>query len=253
MENNKKLTTQDVLNIFDKITTECKQIMIAKNSDYTGKDGNQPFANFERCEYLGLCDTKIGMMVRMSDKFCRLCTYTKTGKLMVPGEGFEDAIKDMINYLILFYAKLEEENMSNSVAKQKTEQEKIDSVKTVLPEQRITPVLPSSVQPELFSQLPKDLTPEQEEEIRSLFDNVTDPNQIPIFEAAEVDIEKAVKILERDTKTATATNVVEASASEPLIQYGVVTQNGDFPPGAKTTLNLDTLNHIDKIKAQLSK
>lgn len=106
---NKRFTTPEILEIFDKLTTDCKNIMKVKNSDYTGTKGDQPFANFERCEYLGLCNTKIGMLVRMSDKFCRLITYCKSGKLMVPGEGYEDAVKDMINYLVLFYAFLLEE------------------------------------------------------------------------------------------------------------------------------------------------
>lgn len=165
----KRFTTPDLLQIFDKITTECKGIMQVKNSDYTGTKGDQPFANFERCEYLGLCDTKIGMLVRMSDKFCRLITYCKSGKLMVPGEGYEDAVKDMINYLVLFYAYLLEEQMRVSNMKH-------DNVAT---------------------------DPISEEELERILKNVSLAKEIVVPDnvGVKIDLKHALKSMERQEET----------------------------------------------------
>ena len=76
--------------------------MKQKNHDYAGKGGEKPFANFERCEAMGVCSTERGFLVRVIDKVSRLSTFVDAGELKVNGEGFEDAVLDIINYMILF-------------------------------------------------------------------------------------------------------------------------------------------------------
>ena len=88
----------------------CKEsldIMVQKNADYAGADGNSPFANFERTEAMGICSTEQSFLVRMIDKMSRLSTFANTGKLKVTNEGYKDAVSDLINYLILFTAYVE--------------------------------------------------------------------------------------------------------------------------------------------------
>ncbi len=86
------------------ITDQALAIMRMKNNDYAGKSGTTPFANFERCEAMGICSTEIGFLVRMTDKLSRLSTFATDGKLIVTNESYEDAILDIINYCILFSA-----------------------------------------------------------------------------------------------------------------------------------------------------
>jgi len=80
------------------------KLMEVKNNDYAGSSGTTPFANFERCEAMGICSTQVGMLVRITDKLSRLSTFTADGKLLVSNEGYEDAILDIINYCVLFSA-----------------------------------------------------------------------------------------------------------------------------------------------------
>mgnify|MGYP001227287601 FL=1 len=91
----------------------CEQaisIMKKKNHDYAGKDGDQPFANFERTESMGVCSTEQGFLVRVVDKVSRLSTFCSAGELKVDNEGYEDAILDIINYMVLFSAYLTDKN-----------------------------------------------------------------------------------------------------------------------------------------------
>lgn len=85
--------------------------MKKKNHDYAGNSGEQPFANFERCEAMGICNTEQGFLVRITDKVSRLSTFANAGKLVVDNEGYRDAILDIMNYCVLFsaYVKSKEE------------------------------------------------------------------------------------------------------------------------------------------------
>ena len=53
-------------------------LMQRKNNDYAGKGGDEPFANFTRCEAMGICRTEAGMLVRMTDKMSRLSSFVES-------------------------------------------------------------------------------------------------------------------------------------------------------------------------------
>jgi hypothetical protein len=95
------MTREDLLRHHTELCEKAKAIMVNKNHDYTGNQGNSPFANFERCEAMGLCSTEVGLLVRVTDKVSRLSTFANCGKLKVENESYEDAILDIINYCIL--------------------------------------------------------------------------------------------------------------------------------------------------------
>jgi hypothetical protein len=86
------------------LTDRALEIMKMKNNDYAGKGGDTPFANFERCEAMGICSTESGMMIRVIDKISRLSTFIADGKLLVTNESYQDAVLDIINYRVLFSA-----------------------------------------------------------------------------------------------------------------------------------------------------
>jgi hypothetical protein len=95
------MNREELLRHHTELCEKAKAIMVNKNHDYTGNQGASPFANFERCEALGLCSTEIGVLVRVTDKVSRLSTFANCGKLKVENESYEDAILDIINYCIL--------------------------------------------------------------------------------------------------------------------------------------------------------
>lgn len=86
------------------LTEAAFKIMQAKNNDYAGSKGDNPFANFQRCEAMGICSAEQGFLVRIVDKVSRLSTFAQDGKLAVTNESYEDAILDIMNYCVLMSA-----------------------------------------------------------------------------------------------------------------------------------------------------
>lgn len=89
------------------LCTRSFELMQRKNADYAGRGGDEPFANFTRCEAMGICKTEAGMLVRMTDKMSRLSSFVESGTLAVKDESVEDTCLDLINYSVLFYAFLQ--------------------------------------------------------------------------------------------------------------------------------------------------
>jgi len=89
---------------FKEILAEMNRIHEAKDHDYAG---DVPFSNFRKSESFGVPAWK-GAMVRMSDKWSRLCTLA-TKDAMVKDEKFEDTLLDLANYALIIYILREEE------------------------------------------------------------------------------------------------------------------------------------------------
>lgn len=93
-------------------------LMKRKNADYTNSaNAEEPncFANFTRCESMGICTAEQGFLVRITDKLSRLSTFTTSGELQVKDESVKDTILDLINYSVLFLAYLDQERkLTNS-------------------------------------------------------------------------------------------------------------------------------------------
>ena len=101
------MTRDDLLKFHEEICQTARDLMNLKNRDYAGDEGNEPFANFTRCESMGICETEQGFMVRVTDKMSRLSSFLKSGKMHVEDESFSDTIVDVINYMVLFAAFIE--------------------------------------------------------------------------------------------------------------------------------------------------
>jgi hypothetical protein len=98
------MNRQELFQHHQQLCTSALELMKKKNHDYAGNSGETPFANFERCEAMGICSTEAGFLVRLTDKLSRLSTFSSAGKLTVDNESYEDAIIDIINYCVLFSA-----------------------------------------------------------------------------------------------------------------------------------------------------
>lgn len=70
----------------------------AKNTDYAGSD--DAFKNFRLAEHLGVTDTARGILVRMSDKFQRICNLIDRDNA-VADEKIEDTLKDLAIYSVI--------------------------------------------------------------------------------------------------------------------------------------------------------
>jgi hypothetical protein len=116
--------TQDLLSHHKDLCKLARDLMSIKNHDYAGSKGDTPWMNFQRSEEMGICSTEQAFLVRITDKISRLITFTNNGVLLVKGEGVEDSIIDLINYLVLFSAFLNNK-------KDKQEAAEIDSISEV--------------------------------------------------------------------------------------------------------------------------
>ena len=105
------MNREDLIQHHEYLCKTALELMKKKNHDYAGNSGKTPFANFERCEAMGICSTEAGFLVRMTDKLSRLSTFADAGKLQVDNEGYNDAIVDIINYCVLFSAYVKSKDL----------------------------------------------------------------------------------------------------------------------------------------------
>jgi hypothetical protein len=93
------MTIDELMTLHESTCQEARDIMRAKNHDYTS-GSKDPFANFRASEAMGVAPI-VGILVRSIDKFQRIRSFVEQGELKVAGEPVDDAIRDVINYMIL--------------------------------------------------------------------------------------------------------------------------------------------------------
>lgn len=89
---------------FKQLFDKCLGVMQKKNADYSSSNANA-FRNFEAVENFGITGVKEGIMVRLTDKFTRICNLLKKDPLVVD-ESLQDTIEDAINYLAILHARI---------------------------------------------------------------------------------------------------------------------------------------------------
>ncbi len=92
---------------FKNLLNELEELHNRKGHDYSGDDDRS--SNFYLTEQMGIPAWK-GCLVRMSDKFARLCQFAKTEELKVKDESVIDTLKDMAVYSLLCIMLFEEKN-----------------------------------------------------------------------------------------------------------------------------------------------
>ena len=95
------MTRDELLQNHQKLCEEARALMELKNRDYAGNGGTEPFANFTRCEAMGVCTTEQGFLVRIVDKLSRMSSFIESGTMHVENESFHDSCVDIINYMVL--------------------------------------------------------------------------------------------------------------------------------------------------------
>lgn len=91
-------TREELLALHEELCDRGRRIMQAKNQDYTA--GGGVFDNFKNSEVFGV-PGELGLLLRVMDKLMRLKSFLVNGILVVKGEGVEDAIIDVINYMVM--------------------------------------------------------------------------------------------------------------------------------------------------------
>lgn len=103
------MNRHELIEYHAEICREARALMERKNHDYAGEEAKNPWMNFERSEIMGVCKTEQAFMVRILDKVSRLITFIEAGELQVKEEGVQDSIVDIINYMVLFGAFIEDQ------------------------------------------------------------------------------------------------------------------------------------------------
>lgn len=104
----KVVTAENLLKHTELLFQKCHGVMKKKNADYSASDVNA-FRNFEAVEYFNVTDAKTGMLVRMTDKYARICNLLHLKEGQVKDEAIQDTIEDFINYLAILHCRLENE------------------------------------------------------------------------------------------------------------------------------------------------
>jgi len=101
-----EMTKDEYLKLADETLAEVLMLVTKKNNDYTAGTAD-PFNNFRLATMEGVTP-ETGLMIRVQDKMQRIRTYINSGSLLVTGEGYEDAIHDIIGYMLILKGLLVE-------------------------------------------------------------------------------------------------------------------------------------------------
>lgn len=90
---------------FNQMLDELKDLHERKNNNYSSD--NDPLANLRMCKQMGVSPV-VGVVLRLGDKYSRLCELSK-GKKDLVGESMKDTFRDMAVYALLAMMLLDEE------------------------------------------------------------------------------------------------------------------------------------------------
>ena len=94
---------------FMNLLTEMEDIHKRNNAGYAGEDSMDPWANFRMSEAIGVSAFN-GCLVRMGDKYTRVCNLAKNPDNEQVGESIHDTLIDLANYALIAICLYEEEN-----------------------------------------------------------------------------------------------------------------------------------------------
>lgn len=96
---------------FDELLAEMKAIHDAKRSDYAPGD---ELGNFRLAELAGV-PAWVGILIRLTDKISRACSFAKTERYAVKDEGLRDTLIDAANYALLALIAYEQHEAEQTV------------------------------------------------------------------------------------------------------------------------------------------
>lgn len=102
---------QEIVEFCESEFAKCLELVRKKNADYCGGENvnRDAFANFKLVERLAGIPATQAVYVRLSDKFARVGSFIKNGKLLVEDESVEDTLRDFVSYSVLLMGLIREE------------------------------------------------------------------------------------------------------------------------------------------------
>lgn len=104
------MNTQEILDRFDVTVAKVRETLAKKNHDYTQGSIDDALNNFKISSVVLHIDPSKGLLVRVLDKIARLVTFIECGRLVVDNESATDSIHDIIGYMALLEALLQDES-----------------------------------------------------------------------------------------------------------------------------------------------
>jgi hypothetical protein len=106
------IAKEDLIKMRKRLNHRADALLLAKGNDYNSQqqeEGDTLF-NLRVCALLGIVPSAVdGILVRMSDKLCRLVSLTRPGAVQkVSDESLEDTVVDLRNYADYVLAMIRE-------------------------------------------------------------------------------------------------------------------------------------------------
>lgn len=98
-------------NELEELLFEFKDLLVAKNTDYSGDIEDNPFANFQfTADAIGIF-VEDAIFYEIAKKYKRAANLHKTPSSALQNESYEDAIKDMLGgcLLMLLYQRFKDQ------------------------------------------------------------------------------------------------------------------------------------------------
>jgi hypothetical protein len=106
------IAKEDLIKMRARLNQRADALLLAKGSDYNSQqqEAGDTLFNLRVCALLGIVPSAVdGILVRMSDKLCRLISLTRPGVVQkVPDESLEDTVVDLRNYADYVLAMIRE-------------------------------------------------------------------------------------------------------------------------------------------------
>tara|TARA_B100000925_G_scaffold55746_1_gene36624 strand:+ start:143 stop:520 length:378 start_codon:yes stop_codon:yes gene_type:complete len=117
------MTNEEQSKRFYELLNTIKNLHDAKKHDYGAKE--DIFANFRLSALTGISPWK-GSVVRMGDKYSRICSFIKNGDFKFKEENIKDTLLDMAIYSLITIVLYEQEMFETHMEQFKENMEKIN-------------------------------------------------------------------------------------------------------------------------------
>lgn len=102
------MTIEDLQKLHQELTKEGHDLLCNKGNDYSGHTETDTLANIKSCGQFGIPPLQ-GIVTRLLDKMSRLASFSKGVENKVKDDTVKDAVIDIINYAVIWYAVRKEE------------------------------------------------------------------------------------------------------------------------------------------------
>lgn len=103
------MTIEDLQKLHQELTKEGHDLLCNKGNDYSGHTETDTLANIKSCGQFGIPPLQ-GIVTRLLDKMSRLASFSKGVENKVKDDTVKDAVIDIINYAVIWYAVRKEQD-----------------------------------------------------------------------------------------------------------------------------------------------